>query len=222
VGIAASSIVDTPTLPIQIDDQAFKVDGVFGSIMVKGSIAIFLDVDRLLAMWDGVREKPRLTEGARRRILVVEDESIVARDLALTLNDLGYEVVGFAGTGEAALLEARTNNPDLVLMDICLTGAIDGIEAAHAIKRELNLPIVFLTADRIVAHIGQDLAGRRQGFGINPFVRVPEVGADDGAGALEVDLLHRHDDDRAGRLAVHPERRAQLRIGGNLRAAVDA
>jgi PAS domain S-box-containing protein len=80
------------------------------------------------------------------RILVVEDEAIVARDLALTLNDLGYEVVGFAGTGEAALLEARANNPDLVLMDICLTGATDGIEAAHAIKRELNLPIVFLTA----------------------------------------------------------------------------
>ena len=68
-------------------------------------------------------------------------------------------------------------------------------------------PVVVLAADAVVAHLGEDLARRRQISGIDPLVGIPQVGADDGAGALEIDLIHRHDDDGARRLAVDPERR---------------
>ena len=63
-------------------------------------------------------------------ILVVEDEAIVANDIKETLIGLGYTVVGTAKTGESALEKVRETSPGLVLMDIHLAGAMDGIEAA--------------------------------------------------------------------------------------------
>lgn len=80
------------------------------------------------------------------RILVVEDENIVALDLRERLEGLGYGVCGLETTGEGAIRAARELSPDLILMDIRLKGAMDGIEAAHAIAREGNGPVVFLTA----------------------------------------------------------------------------
>src|SRR3984893_17429733 len=82
--------------------------------------------------------------------------------------------------------------------------------------------VVVLAADPVLAHLGQDLARGRQGFGIDPLVRIPQVGSDDGACALKIDLVHAHDDDGARRLAVDPERRQQIRIDRDLRVAVDA
>ncbi|HEX7604362.1 MAG TPA: GAF domain-containing protein, partial [Polyangiaceae bacterium] len=80
------------------------------------------------------------------RILVVEDETIVARDIRLQLVELGYEPVGHATQGEEAVALAGRLRPDLVLMDIRLAGATDGIAAARAIRTQLALPVVFLTA----------------------------------------------------------------------------
>ncbi len=80
------------------------------------------------------------------RVLVVEDEMIVARDIENRLNNLGYTVVGLASTGEEAVRSALGNVPDLVLMDIMLKGEMDGIQAAEQINRELDIPIVYLTA----------------------------------------------------------------------------
>ncbi|MGS0754401.1 putative bifunctional diguanylate cyclase/phosphodiesterase [Roseateles sp. GG27B] len=80
------------------------------------------------------------------RILVVEDEAIVARDILQQMAELGYEVVGHATRGEDAVELAERLRPDLVLMDIQLAGAMDGIAAAQAIKDRLTLPVVFLTA----------------------------------------------------------------------------
>lgn len=83
---------------------------------------------------------------ANPRVLVVEDESIVARDLELTLQGLGYRVCAIARTGEEAIAEAEAHKPDVVLMDIRLHGEMDGIEAARRIRQRSAVPIVFLTA----------------------------------------------------------------------------
>ena len=80
------------------------------------------------------------------RILVVEDEVIVARDIQLQLTELGYLPVGHATRGEQAIDLADTLRPDLVLMDVQLAGAMDGITAAQAIRSRFGLPVVFLTA----------------------------------------------------------------------------
>jgi diguanylate cyclase (GGDEF)-like protein/PAS domain S-box-containing protein len=80
------------------------------------------------------------------RILVVEDETIVALDLKNSLTVLGYDVVATATTGEAAIARANETRPDLVLMDIILKGEMDGVEAANAIRARLGVPVIFLTA----------------------------------------------------------------------------
>lgn len=80
------------------------------------------------------------------RILVVEDERIVAMSLRKQLQTLGYEVVGQVSSGEAAVENAGDKRPDLVLMDIKLEGSMDGVEAAAAIRGRFHLPVVYLTA----------------------------------------------------------------------------
>ena len=80
------------------------------------------------------------------RILVVEDERIVAKDIQNTLKNLGYEVVAISSTGEDAIDKSGELRPDVVLMDIVLKGAIDGIEAANIIKTKFKIPIIYLTA----------------------------------------------------------------------------
>ncbi|HWQ34687.1 MAG TPA: response regulator [Blastocatellia bacterium] len=80
------------------------------------------------------------------RILVVEDESIVAEDIRERLQRFGYEVADAVSSGEAAIARAAGLRPDLVLMDISLSGAIDGIEAAEKIHEQWDIPVVFLTA----------------------------------------------------------------------------
>lgn len=79
-------------------------------------------------------------------ILVVEDEAVVALDLKMQLEDLGYDVVGIADNSVQALELARRHRPDLTLMDIKLKGNIDGIETAGTMRLELNLPVIFLTS----------------------------------------------------------------------------
>ncbi len=83
---------------------------------------------------------------SKKRILVVEDEVIVARDIRMQLVELGYEPVGHATRGEQAVSMAQALLPDLVLMDVHLAGAMDGIAAADQIRSRLALPVVFLTA----------------------------------------------------------------------------
>ena len=82
----------------------------------------------------------------RPRILVVEDETIVARDIQRQLVSLGYDSVGHATQGEQAIVLAGQLLPDLVLMDIQLDGAMDGIAAAYAIRTQFKLPVIFITA----------------------------------------------------------------------------
>ena len=80
------------------------------------------------------------------RILIVEDESIVALNIKNRLEALGYIIVATTSSGESAIQIAQENNPDLVLMDIKLKGVLDGIEAATQIWNRFQIPVVYLTA----------------------------------------------------------------------------
>lgn len=88
-----------------------------------------------------------LTESKNKpRVLVVEDELIVARDIEQQLDALGYVTLACVTHGERAVELAAELRPDLVLMDIQLAGAMDGIAAAQTIRTQCGLPVVFLTA----------------------------------------------------------------------------
>ena len=80
------------------------------------------------------------------RILIVEDDRIVARDIEHQLIRIGHSVVGTTGRGEDALQLALSTQPELVLMDIRLEGTVDGVDAAEQIRRHCHVPVVFLTA----------------------------------------------------------------------------
>ncbi len=80
------------------------------------------------------------------RILIVEDEALIAMDIDMQLRDMGYTPVGHATRGDEAIELARALKPDLILMDIQLTGSMDGISAAQTIHSQFSLPVVFVTA----------------------------------------------------------------------------
>ncbi|MGL5065907.1 MAG: hybrid sensor histidine kinase/response regulator, partial [Microcoleus sp.] len=78
--------------------------------------------------------------------MVVEDEVIVAEDIAGRLKKLGYAVAGTVASGEEAIQKAAETQPDLVLMDIVLKGEMDGVTASEKIRNNSDIPTVFLTA----------------------------------------------------------------------------
>jgi DNA-binding LytR/AlgR family response regulator len=81
------------------------------------------------------------------RILIVEDDMIIAANISLQLSKLGYEVTGIETKAAEAIHHALESKPDLILMDIQLKGKSTGIEAAHAIHKILDIPIIYLTAN---------------------------------------------------------------------------
>lgn len=83
----------------------------------------------------------------KKRILVVEDEVIIARDVQQRLRELNYEPVGHTCRGEEVLLLASELHPDLILADVRLAGAMDGVAVALSMRRQLDIPTIFLTAD---------------------------------------------------------------------------
>ena len=84
---------------------------------------------------------------AKKLILVVEDNTIVALDISRRLKRLGYNVIPYPIiSGEAAIEKAERLLPDLVLMDIKLKGKIDGIQAAEIIGNRFNIPVIYITA----------------------------------------------------------------------------
>jgi PAS domain S-box-containing protein len=103
------------------------------------------------------------------RILVLEDDRVVARDIQQQLQRIGHEVLGMAVRGEDAVALALQTQPDLVLMDIRLEGEIDGVEAANQIRERCQSPVVFLTAysdDETVRRASQ---AEPFGFLLKPF-----------------------------------------------------
>lgn len=103
------------------------------------------------------------------KILIVEDEILVARDLERQIKALGYDVAGITDSGEEAIRLARQTHPDLVLMDIRLQGAIDGVAAAEEIHKTLFLPVVYLTAHADDATVHRARITEPFGYLIKPF-----------------------------------------------------
>src|SRR5262245_61749734 len=103
------------------------------------------------------------------RILIVEDERLIAEDLRDRLERQGTTVVGVAASAAAAIRAAGELVPDLVLMDIRLEGERDGIEAAAAISSNFNIPVVYLSAHSDDATIERAKATAPYGFLLKPF-----------------------------------------------------
>lgn len=103
------------------------------------------------------------------RILVVEDEAIVAKDIENALHGLGYSVPAVAASGEAAIEKAEALHPDLVLMDIRLKGQIDGVKAAGEISGRLGIPIVYLTAHADQQTLRRAKSTQPLGYILKPF-----------------------------------------------------
>jgi two-component system, cell cycle sensor histidine kinase and response regulator CckA len=103
------------------------------------------------------------------RILIVEDEILVARDLEATLKRLGFEVTALCRTGEDALAAMRRQRPDVVLMDIQLESGMDGVETATRLQAEHQAPVIFLTAYADEATLARAGAAQPYGYLLKPF-----------------------------------------------------
>ncbi len=104
-----------------------------------------------------------------KRILLVEDERIIAMDVKARLESRGYEVAEIVCSGEEAVRAARMHLPELVLMDIYIQGDMDGIEAAAAIRSELGTPVVFLSAFTDPETVRKAMESDPFGYFIKPF-----------------------------------------------------
>jgi DNA-binding LytR/AlgR family response regulator len=103
------------------------------------------------------------------KIMIVEDESIVALDLSMRLQKEGYEVAGIAGNSADAIDLFTDQKPDLVLMDINIRGAKDGIETAAALKKIQEVPLIFLTAFSQSEYINRAKAVNPSAYLVKPF-----------------------------------------------------
>lgn len=106
------------------------------------------------------------------KVLVVEDESIVSKDIQNSLKKLGYLVVGSASTGLKAIELAGKTLPNVILMDIMLKGDMDGIEAAETIKKLYNIPIIFLTAYADSSTLAKAKISEPHGYILKPFKEI--------------------------------------------------
>jgi len=108
---------------------------------------------------------------ADAKILVVEDENIVAKDIENSLKSLGYAVSAVVSSGEEAVKSAEDTHPDLVLMDIVLKGEMDRVQAAEQIHDQFNIPVVYLTAYADEKTIQRATTTEPFGYIVKPFER---------------------------------------------------
>jgi DNA-binding LytR/AlgR family response regulator len=108
----------------------------------------------------------------KTKILIVEDEMIIAANISLQLTTLGYEVTGIIPRGEDALLHIKDNTPDILLLDINLKGKLDGIETAEAMQKTYNIPVIYLTANVDDANFNRAKRTHPYGFISKPFKKL--------------------------------------------------
>jgi len=108
----------------------------------------------------------------KTKILIVEDEMIIAANISLQLTTLGYEVTGIMPRGEDALLHIEDNLPDIILLDINLKGKIDGIETAEAMQKTHDTPVIYLTANIDDAYFNRAKKTHPYGFISKPFKKL--------------------------------------------------
>ncbi|MEM8502193.1 MAG: response regulator [Cyanobacteria bacterium P01_D01_bin.1] len=124
-----------------------------------------------------------------KKIMIVEDESVISLDIKNSLTRLGYEIAGIAASGDDALAKIQSSRPDLILMDIHLKGAISGIEVSRKVKENFQIPIVYLTANADSRTFKEANQTDPYGYLIKPFVeRELEI-------AIEI-ALHKHEQEQ--------------------------
>lgn len=106
------------------------------------------------------------------KILIVEDEMIIGANIALQLTNLGYDVLGVIPRAEEVLPKIHQTLPDILLLDIYLKGDLDGIELAHIIQKEFNIPIIYLTANADEAHFNRAKTTNPYAFISKPFKKL--------------------------------------------------
>ncbi len=104
----------------------------------------------------------------RARILIVEDETLVAHDIENMVRNHGYELCGIATSGKEAVEIARATEPDLILMDIVLKGEIDGVEAAEKIREFFNVPVIYITAHPDASTLQRAKRTEPHGYSLKP------------------------------------------------------
>lgn len=108
----------------------------------------------------------------KTKILIVEDEMIIAANISLQLTSLGYEVTGIIPRAEDALIHIDQQQPDILLLDINLKGTIDGIEMAQLMQKSHNIPIIYLTANADEAHFNRAKSTNPYAFISKPFKKL--------------------------------------------------
>jgi CheY-like chemotaxis protein len=103
------------------------------------------------------------------KVLIVEDDDILARIISWRIANLGYTVCGRAASGAETLELLGKERPDLILMDINIKGDIDGIETTGLIRKEFNLPVVYLTSHSDGPTLERAKATNPNGFILKPF-----------------------------------------------------
>ena len=109
---------------------------------------------------------------SKTNVFVVEDETIVSKDIQYSLDKLGYNVVGSSSTGELAIKLLDSISPDIILMDIMLKGNLNGIETANLICLKKNIPIVFLTAYADDVTLSKAKKTEPYGYILKPFKEI--------------------------------------------------
>ena len=97
-------------------------------------------------------------------ILIVEDEMLIGANISMLLSELGYETAAILPSGEKALLYLQNDTPDIIIMDINLKGALDGIETVQQIQLNTDIPIIYLTANSDDAHFNRAKKTRPHAF----------------------------------------------------------
>jgi len=106
------------------------------------------------------------------KILIVEDEIIIAANISLQLANLGYDVIGIIPRAQEALSCIKTEQPDIVLMDINLKGELDGIETVKLMQKSYDIPVIYLTANADDAHFNRAKATHPYAFISKPFKKL--------------------------------------------------
>lgn len=105
------------------------------------------------------------------KILIVEDDRIIAYSLKLMITQFGHEVLGILEAGEAVLESVRKAMPDLIIMDIKLAGEMDGIEAAQAVLKHFSVPIIYLTGNSDSATLKRSESTKSSAYLMKPITK---------------------------------------------------
>ncbi len=104
----------------------------------------------------------------KARVLIVEDQRIIALDLATTIRKIGHESVGIESKGEKAISAVENLKPDLVFMDISLAGEMDGIETASIIRKNFGIPVIYISGNYDQNTIEKSMTTNAYGYLVKP------------------------------------------------------